>query len=412
MIRFLKAAARGVKAELAAGESGWVSLSAADAWSAGGYSSHAGKTVSPKTAMGVSAVWDCVRKTSEVVSTLPGGLYERRADGAKVRIQNDLSDVLTRSPNRDQTAVEFWEGDVAQMVLRGNGYSEKLFVGNRLVGLRPLFGVTPKPLDSGGFKYTINDRGRLYDLPAEKVFHLRGFGPGDGIGMSAIAYGANSIGAALAADETSGSIFSNQMMPASLLESDQTLTLEQRVQLKAMLGDFVGSSKAGKTLILEAGLKHRQLQMNPEDAQLLDTRRFGVEDVCRWFGVPPIIIGHASEGQTMWGSGVEAIMLSWLTLGINPLLKRIEARVAKDLIPADKRGKWLFEFNREGMLQMDSKAKGEFLSKMGSSGTMTANERRAKLNLPPHGDTAADSLTAQSALVPIGDLGKSGEKNG
>ncbi|MDO6486054.1 phage portal protein, partial [Shimia thalassica] len=219
---------------------------------------------------------------------------------------------------------------------------------------------------------------------ADKVFHLRGFGPGDGIGMSAIAYGANSIGAALAADETAGSVFSNSMMPSGVLESDQTLTEPQREQLQAHLTTYVGSKKAGKTMLLEAGLKYNQLQMNPEDAQLLETRRYSVEDVCRWFGVPPIIIGHASQGQTMWGSGVEAIMLSWLTLGINPLLSRIESRIEKDLIPIGKRGKWVFRFNREGMLQMDSKAKGEFLSKMATSGTMTANERREKLNLPPH----------------------------
>lgn len=402
----MKAALRGVKAELAAGESGWITMTGQDAWSSTGIVSTAGKTVNAKTSLEVSAVWDCVRKTAEVVSTLPAAIYERQSDGSKVRIDNDLSQILTRVPNSGQTAVEFWEGDVAQMVLRGNGYAEKLFVGSRLVGLRPIFNVMPKALPEGGFKYVINDRGQLFDMPADKVFHLRGFGSGDGLGMSAISYGANSIGAALAADETAGSVFSNAMMPSGVLESEQTLSEDQRSQLQTMMSTYASSKKAGKTLVLEAGLKYNQLQMSPEDAQLLETRRFNVEDVCRWFGVPPIIIGHASDGQTMWGSGVEAIMLSWLTLGINPLLKRIESRVAKDLIPPAKRGKWVFEFNREGMLQMDSKAKGEFLSKMGSSGTMTANERRAKLNLPPHSDPAANDLTAQSALVPIGDLGK------
>lgn len=406
MIRYFKAALKGVKAELAAGTSGWIPLNGQDAWSSSAVVSTAGKTVNAKTALEVSAVWDCIRKTAEVVSTLPAAIYERQPDGSKVRIEPELSAILTGTPNAAQTAVEFWEGNTGQMSLRGNAYSERMYIGRRLVGLSPLFGVTPKRLAGGGFKYTINDRGKLCDLPAEKVFHLRGFGPGDGIGMSAIAYGANSIGAALAADETASSVFSNAMMPAGLLESDQGLTPEQRTQLQTMLSEFVGSKKAGKTLIVEAGLKFKPLQMNPEDAQLLETRRFNVEDVCRWFGVPPIVIGHASQGQTMWGSGVEAIMLSWLTLGINPLLKRIESRVAKDLIPIEKRGKWVFEFNREGMLQMDSKSKGEFLSKMGSSGTMTANERRGKLNLPPHKDPAANDLTAQSALVPIGDLGK------
>jgi phage portal protein BeeE len=103
----------------------------------------------------------------------------------------------------------------------------------------------------------------------------------------------------------------------------------------------------------------------------LETRRFQVEDVCRWFGTPPVVIGHAGQGQTMWGSGVEAIMLAWLTLGINPQLRRNEGRIHKDLIPPGKRGRWYVEWNREAMLQMDSKAKGDFLSKMTTTGIMS-----------------------------------------
>ena len=99
-------------------------------------------------------------------------------------------------------------------------------------------------------------------------------------------------------------------------------------------------------------------------------------------------------------------MLSWLTLGINPQLVKTEQRIWADLIPRDRRRRWYAEYNREAMLQMDSQAKGEFLSKMASSATMTANERRAKLNLPRHDDPSADQLLAQGAMLPIEQLGK------
>lgn len=106
----------------------------------------------------------------------------------------------------------------------------------------------------------------------------------------------------------------------------------------------------------------------------------------------------------MWGSGVEAIMLAWLTLGINPQLRRNEARIAKDLIPPGKRGRWYVEWNREAMLQMDSKSKGEFLSKMISNGIISRDEGRDKLNMARRGG-AADELMAQTAHAPIDDLG-------
>lgn len=401
-----RAAAAVVRNELAAGESGWVDLTSQAALSTGGYSSASGKTVSPETAMKISAAWDCTRKTAEVISTLPLGLYEKNRDGSKTRLENDLDEILTIKPNPEQTAQEFWEGNTAQMVLRGNAYNEKLFVGSRLVGLRPLLGCTARVKPGGGLEYEVLDRGKRYKMPAEKVFHLRGFGAGDGLGLSAIKYGAHSLGAALAADEAAGKVFAAGLMASGVVSTDQTLTREQRDQLQEMLATYVGSSRAGKVLTLEAGLAFNQLQMNPDDAQLLDTRKFQVEDVCRWFGVPPIIVGHASQGQTMWGSGVEAIMLSWLTLGINPRLARIEARALADLVPTERRRRWSLRFDREAMLQMDSKAKAEFISKMASSGTLTANERRALVNHPKHTDPAAEALMMQGAMAPIGNLGE------
>jgi len=163
------------------------------------------------------------------------------------------------------------------------------------------------------------------------------------------------------------------------------------------------SSRMGRILTLEGGLKWRLLQMNQDHAQLLDTRSFNVEDVCRWSGVPPVVIGHSADGQTMWGSGVEQIMLSWLTLGINPLLTRIEKRIRKDLLPAD-RPRWFVEFTREAMLQMDSKAKADFLTKMRFAGFMTGNEGRDKINMPRHPD--GDELLVQTSLAPADLIGK------
>ncbi|WP_246100755.1 phage portal protein [Palleronia caenipelagi] len=381
-------------------------LSGSGPWPLGGMVSRAGPTVSAKTSLEHSAVWGCVRKTAEMISTLPVDLFRKSANGSRDKIDSDLAEIIKENPNADQTAPEFWEGMVAQTLLQGNAFAEKLYIGNRFVGLRPMLGCKPDRRPDRAFQYVVIDRGKREVLPAEKVFHLRGFGAGDGLGMSVVRYGANSIGAALAADETASSVFSNSAMPSGVIQSDQTLNAGQRKQLEAMLATYSGSQRAGKLMTLEAGLKFQQLQMNPEDAQLLDTRRFSVEDICRWFGVPPIVIGHASEGQTMWGSGVEAILLSWLTLGINPFLIRLEQRLKKDLIPVQTRRRDYFEYNREAMIQMDSKAKGDLMLKLGMGGTMTANERRARLNLPRHDDANADALLMQTAMSPMELLGK------
>lgn len=405
LLRMMKGALRGVRQELSAGESGWVNVSEVQPFNGVSYSSNAGKMVSATSALSLSAAWACVKGNSELIGSLPVAIYERQSNGSRQRIEPDIAEVLTASPNRGQTAMEFWEAGTGHLLLNGNQYAERLEIGGRLVGLRPLFNVTPKRRDDGLYDYEFSDRGKRYRLPPEKVFHVRGFGGGDGIGMSAIKFGVQSLGSALAADEVSGKVFANGMTPAAILESDQELTPEQRTQLQEMLGAYTSSSKAGKVLVTEAGLKFKPLSMNPEDAQLLETRRFSVEDVCRWFGTPPVVIGHASQGQTMWGSGVEAIMLTWLRMGVNPLLRRIESRIGKDLLPAGRRGRWFIEWNREAMLQMDSTAKSNFLSRMVAAGIMSSDESRDKLNLPRRGG-AADELRAQTATAPIDLLGK------
>jgi phage portal protein BeeE len=105
----------------------------------------------------------------------------------------------------------------------------------------------------------------------------------------------------------------------------------------------------------------------------------------------------------MWGSGVEAIVLQWLTTGLNPFLTRIEKRIRLQLIPPGDRRRIYAEFNREAMLQADSAGKAAFLSTMVQNALMTRNEARAKLNLAamPGGDV----LTAQTNLAPLDKLG-------
>jgi len=199
------------------------------------------------------------------------------------------------------------------------------------------------------------------------------------------------------------------LQASGILSSDKTLLDPQREQLRQIMEKYVGSSNAGKLMILEAGLKYERLALTPVDVQMLEHQRFSVEDICRWFGMPPIIIGHAAQGQTMWGSGVEQILIAWLTLGIDPLCDRIEARIKKQLIrPTGNRRRYA-EFNREALLQMDSAAKASFLSTMTQNGLMTRNEGRAKLNLPWM--KGGDALTAQTNLAPLGQLGGAADGN-
>ncbi len=382
-----------------------------DGWSAFfGQGSSAGKIVNTTSAMKLDTVWACVRASSTAASSLPLGLFERQEDKSKEEVDDTTADVFLVKANLDQTALEYWELQIARLLTSGNAMSEISARTGRLDALQPLPETTrPRRTNSGDLVYVFTERGKTEELPREKVFHLKGFGQGLvhslDWGMSPVTFGANTLGNAMAAEETSGKMFANGLSASGALQSERILKEDQREQLQAMLEAYTGSEKAGKTMILEAGLKYQQIALNPDDAQLLETRNFSVEQVCRWFGMPPIVIGHSPQGQTMWGSGVEQILLAWLALGIDPLCDRIEARINAFLLHPLGRRKQFVRFNREALLQMDSKAKAEFLSKMIQNGLMDRNEVRTEhLNLPRR--EGADELTAQVNMAPLDKLGQ------
>ncbi len=370
-----------------------------------GGASHSGKAVTIESAMQLSTFWACTRLTAGAIASMPLQVFEKDGNGGRHAADHPLVDLLSISPDGERTAMEFWEAATAWLLVSGNAYAEIVRSGDRIVSLNllPSDQVEVTRNTARELRYKFTEDGKAYDLPAESVLHLRGFGFGGDLGLSVIRYGVQTLGSAIAAEETAGKILGNGMMPSGLLSTDQEITDEQRTQLHEIMQAYSSSSNAGKMLIMEAGLKFEQLSMNAQDGQLLQTRSFSVEDICRWFGCPPVVVGHAANGVTAWGSGIEALILQWLTTGINPIAKRIEDRLRFQLLAPGERRRFYTEFNREALLQADSEAKMKFLSGGVQNGLITRSEGRQKLNMPDRPE--ADFLTAQTNLAPLDKLG-------
>lgn len=376
--------------------------------------SMAGKYVTAPVAMQLATVWSCVRLISETIGTLPMMLYrdvgDPNRDGREVARDLDLYWLLHESPNADQTAAEFWENVGLNVCLRGNFYAEIIRAGRRIVALVPLWtdNVTISRDQYGGKVYRYadpGDRGRVRMLAEADVFHVKGFGSQGETGLSPLFYGRQTLGLALAAEETAASMFLNGARPSGVLQMDQVLKADQRKEIRENIVEpFSGSVNAGKTVLLEAGMKYASIQLTPEDAQMLQTRAFHVEEICRWFRVPPVVIGHSSPGQTMFGAGVEQVLLGWLTLGLKPYLTRIEQAVKRALLdPADRRSLHP-KFDVDDLTRADSVGRAEFYSKMANNGIYTRNELRRRENLPAV--EGGDVITTPANLLPITDLGK------
>ena len=357
--------------------------------------------------LSLSTAWACIRLLSETAGTLPLPLY-RRIDQDKREVADDhpLYGILHDSPNSWQTAAEFWEGQVANICGWGNGFSEQKLLGDRLVGLEPLRPDTVVRRDeSGALKYVVNDRGKHEVLPANKVLHLRGFGIGGDTGLSPIRHGWQTFRSALAAEDAARQFMEGGLQVAGFAKEGQNAksTAEQRKELMALFAEFMGSPASGKVMPLPHGWEYQQLTMDPEDAQLIETRGFNVEQVCRIYRVPPFMVGH-TQNSTSWGTGLEQQQIGFLTFAMRPYLVRIEQSVKKQLLKPAERQSYYAEFVLEGLLRADSTGRAALYTSAGQNGWMTRNEMRRRENLPPV--DGGDALTVQSNLVPLDQLGK------
>jgi HK97 family phage portal protein len=364
----------------------------------GGYS-NSGQSVSVNSAMQLSAVWSCVRLISETVATLPLMVYRVDASGRKtVAKDHQLYELLHDAPNLDMTAAEFWESMLACLALWGNAYAEKLLSpAGRVIMLEPLRPDLMRVTKVGRrVRYRYHDpdaQGGYRDFTEDQIFHLKGFGTDGLTGLSPISFARHSLGNAMSVEESVGATFRNMVRPSGILTTDQLLTKAQQDAYSSKLADkFSGAVNSGKVMTLMAGFKFQPIGMPPEDAQMLQTRGFHVEEICRWFRIPPFMIGH-TEKVTSWGTGLEQQMIGFLTFALRPYLTRIEQAIRKSLVsPLDVRT-ITAEFNLEGLLRADSHGRAEFYGAMVNNGLMTRNEIRAKENLPPM--PGGDRLTLQ-----------------
>lgn len=361
--------------------------------------------VNPETAMQLSVVFACVKLISETVATLPLLIYRKKNGGGReVATDHPLYALLHDSPNADQTAVEFWEQIIAHIALRGRAFIFKgVDVNGDVFELRPLnpdrMGV-PRLLSNGTYLYPYNHPTRgLVNYTDEQVWVPRGFG-----GLSVIQYGARSMSGAMAAETAASKLFGNDMKPSFVTIIKEFLNKDQRKQMKDSIAEGIGGSaeKGGRFRLLEGGPEFKQLALSPEDAQLLETRQYTVEDLCRWFGMNPAMIGHGTAVSN-WGTGREQINLGFLQYVLRAYTKRLEQGIAKWLLKPEERRRIYAEFSVEGLLRADSSGRANFYSTMVNNGIMTRNEVRDLENL--NSLEGGDELTIQSNLIPAKLLG-------
>ena len=357
-------------------------------------------------ALQISAVWACIERRATVIASLPFFAYENRANGQKDLARDSrLYALLHDSPNSRMTPFEFWRAMIMNHDLRGNAYAriERDGRGEALaLWPMPADQVSTFVLDDGSMVYEYRLDANVAILDASNVLHLKNLGNGT-TGLAKLEFMRSTTDEAAKAQGSASKVFGNGGKPTGVLMVDSVLKPEQRTQLQARFAEMAAGTTA-RLFVLEAAMKYQQLSMSPEDQQLLETRKFHVEEICRWFDVPPVLVHHSNV--TTWGSGVEQIISGFHKFTIRPMLVNIEQAVRKRVMTPQQRARMSVEFSFDALLRGDPASRATFYSTGLQNGYMTRNEVRQLENLPRDTSAGADMLTAQSNLLPLDRLGE------
>lgn len=263
---------------------------------------------------------------------------------------------------------------------------------------------------SGEITYKYESNGKTITYYEDDVLHIKGFTVDGLVGLSPIKYQANTMGMQIDANNAAAQEFKNNLKVGGFLKSgEKVLSREQRERMRENLATFAQPENSGKWMVLEAGMElagAANIRINPQDAQLLESRYFGIEEICRAFGVPPQLIYHTDKASS-WASSLEQMNQGFLTYSLRPVLVRIEQTIARKLLSPADRIKYKPKYSVEGLLRSDSQGRANFYSQMLQNGVMSRNEVRDLEDLPKR--EGADDLTVQLNLTPIHKLGLDNE---
>lgn len=354
-------------------------------------------------ALQISTVWACIDRRATTIASMPLFVYETR-DGQKILARTSrLYQLLHDSPNSRMTPFEFWRAMIMNHDLRGNAYAriDRDAAGEALaMWPMPADQVRPFVLKDGSMVYEYQIDGNVAILSADNVLHLKNLGNGT-IGLAKLEFMRSTTDEQVKAAGAASKVFGNSGKPTGVLMVDGILKPGQREELRANYGELASGSTS-RLAVLEANMKYQQLSLSPEDQQILQTRNFGVEELCRWLDTPPVLVHHANV--TTWGSGIAEIVDGFHKFTIRPIAVNIEQALRKRLMTPRQRATMTAEFSLDALLRGNIKDRFEVYAKAVQNGLKTRNQVRQLENDEPI--AGGDVLTVQANLLPIDQLGK------
>lgn len=357
------------------------------------------------TALQLSAVWASVRLISESIASLPINVYrvDRRTGVRELAYEHPLHRLFGCKPNRWQTKQEFFETLTYQLCLMGNAYAAVDFnARGEPVAVIPLMSEQMEVrLDEGVRTYRYQESGAVKIYSDKTIWHSKLFGNGI-IGLSPLEYAKQSLGIASAAERATSNVYRNGGKPSGVLMIDKLLTDEQRKRIKTEFAELTEGNE-NRMRVLEAGMTFQQVSLSPQDIELLSSRRFQIEDIARFFGVPSVLINDTQAGTT-WGGGIQQIVQGFYKFNLRPYLERYEAGMKAFFFRPEDRMNYDVEFDFMALIQPDFAERVKTGRDAVQGGLIAPNEWRVSERKSPK--EGGDSLIVQRQMVPLDRIGE------
>ena len=376
--------------------------------------STAGKRVSERSAMQMTAVYSCVRILSEAIASLPLHVYRYTDTGGKEKATDlPLYRLLHDEPNKEMTSFCFRETLMTHLLLWGNAYAQ--IIRNGRGEVLELYPLMPNRMsvdrdDKGRLYYEYNlsnddahtMKGTTVRLKPSDVLHIPGLGFDGLVGYSPIAMAKNAIGIGIACEEYGAKFFANGANPSGVLEHPGTLKDPGRLR-ESWTATFGGSQNANKVAVLEEGMKYTPISISPNEAQFLETRKFQIDEIARIFRIPPHMIGDLEKSSF---SNIEQQSLEFVKYTLDPWVNRWEQSMRRLLLTENEKEQLFIKFNLDGLLRGDYQSRMQGYSIGRQNGWLSANDIREleELDLIPD-EEGGNLYLINGAMTKLKDAG-------
>ena len=356
-------------------------------------------------ALQIPSVWACIDLLSHTVAALPCDVFLIDSEGRKTADDKcNLADVLGRSPNADMTPYEFFSAMVTNYCLHGNAYALiTRWTGERKGQVKALYPLAPQQMqiyrdeDSGQLIYRYLDKNEKYtDYKSSEILHWKGIGNGI-MGLKKLAFMRATLTESNDSQSIAVNLFSRNGKLDGVLSTGGVINDRQK---KDIADQFERMRKDGGIPVLPADMKFTPYSATPAESQLLETRKFCVEEVCRWFGIPSALI-NSSGGAP--GSNIEQVTANFYRSTVLPMLMGLEQAIMKRVPCVEERYNHIVKFRLSFLNRASDQARAQIAATAVQNGWKTRNEVREDEGLPPVPE--GGTLTAQSNLFPLGQLG-------